>query len=321
MLSPEKLGTPSRDDFTADRNPWFRPLKTAVASGRLAHAFLLHGENLKELERSSLWFATQLLDTPCEGLTKHPDLLTLRPANKMQQIRVEDTRELMRKIQRSPHHSPYKFALIYEADRMNLSAANAFLKTLEEPPADTVICLLTTRPYELPATLLSRCLKYRIPCRSEPLSDPGWQAWGKRFRAWLKRVYATPSTPEERATVFFSLYGLAAQFETYLKRLSKETWEQDLPPSGITKEHLLALEASHYKELRKRLLTEIEQWTREAANELYRSSREAEFPIQALTASITALEHAVGLLEVNLNEGAAFEHFLLTLLRHWTAPR
>ena len=55
-----------------------------------------------------------------------------------------------------------RLLVIYEADRMNLSAANIFLKTLEEPTASTTILLLTTRPYSLLPTIRSRCQRVRF---------------------------------------------------------------------------------------------------------------------------------------------------------------
>jgi len=75
------------------------------------------------------------------------------------EIRIADVRLLQRRISFSPNESKFKVFLIEHVDQMNEKAANAFLKTLEEPPADTIIVMTTSRPNSLLATILSRCQK------------------------------------------------------------------------------------------------------------------------------------------------------------------
>ena len=72
-------------------------------------------------------------------------------------------RRLIDDLQKTSNQGGHKVAIIYEAERMNKESANAFLKTLEEPPSDTILFLLTHRPYDLIDTIKSRCLTYRIP--------------------------------------------------------------------------------------------------------------------------------------------------------------
>ena len=308
----------SENDLLSDAKV-LRVLQESIQSGRLAHAILLYGENLFDLERVALKLSGQLLDTEADALMKHPDLFTLRPVNKMRQINAQDTRELIRKIQYSPNRAARKVALVYEVDRMNSAAANAFLKTLEEPPVDTTTFLLTTRRHDLLDTLNSRCATFRVPCSSTPVSDPEWREWLNHYTDWLGRLRAVPSSPEERANVIFSLYGLAAQFEAHLKRIARENWREQaaaLPP-GLTDEHCLALETGAYKRLRQRLFTELELYTRDFAHEHIRREGSG-FSLPQFIQSIVDLEHCVHLLEVNLNETAALEYFLLRCLRNWT---
>ena len=70
-----------------------------------------------------------------EDANEHPDLFHLRPSGKARIITVEKTRSLIDGLYRTGHQSNKKVAIIHEADRMRKEAANAFLKTLEEPPA------------------------------------------------------------------------------------------------------------------------------------------------------------------------------------------
>ncbi|MCF7858453.1 MAG: DNA polymerase III subunit delta' [Candidatus Cloacimonetes bacterium] len=72
-------------------------------------------------------------------------------------IRIASIRMLEHRIQLSPNEGNYKIAIIEHADLMNVQAANAFLKTLEEPPEDTIIILTTSKPNSLLPTILSRC--------------------------------------------------------------------------------------------------------------------------------------------------------------------
>ena len=142
-----------------------RPVKVldqSIEKGRLAHGILLHGNNLEVLAEVGFALAKVLLQSSV-AVTRHPDFFSLRPTHKARQIRIKDTRELIRQIQHTPHQSENKVALVHEADRMNRESANAFLKTLEEPPADTTIVLISTRPYALLDTIRSRCFNFHIP--------------------------------------------------------------------------------------------------------------------------------------------------------------
>ena len=80
-------------------------------------------------------------------------------------IRVEQVRDLGQLLALRPHLGRRRVVLIQPADRLHPSAANALLKTLEEPPADTHFILVTAAPRRLPATILSRCVRlpFRLP--------------------------------------------------------------------------------------------------------------------------------------------------------------
>jgi DNA polymerase-3 subunit delta' len=106
--------------------------------------------------------AANLLDADLEG---HPDFFILRPESKSRRVSIAQVRQLEHSLSRKPHRAPLKVALILEAERMCLppaEAANAFLKTLEEPPDHSLLILTSDRPEQLLPTVRSRCLTFPI---------------------------------------------------------------------------------------------------------------------------------------------------------------
>ncbi|GAB4281441.1 MAG: hypothetical protein Tsb0018_10230 [Opitutales bacterium] len=293
-------------------------LEDAFESGRLAHAILLQGLELNVLAEVAHALAGALLDVR-EGFSvaAHPDFFTLRPSNKMRQIGVDDTRALIRALQHTAHQGSRKVAVIYEADRMNTAAANAFLKTLEEPAEGTIVLLLTVRPYDLLSTIRSRCLHFKVPAAAERVQDEAWQAWLGDYEAWLDGIVFDRYGAERKVELTMRLYGLLHQFGALLEDLAKLAWESEKAtlPDTLTEDEAVAMEAGSYKRVRRRLFAEIAQATRDFA--LIRSE-EPETTRFALTQALTALERSAGLLEVNFNEVAALEAFLLKSLRIWS---
>ncbi|NJK92207.1 MAG: hypothetical protein HC904_10480, partial [Blastochloris sp.] len=130
-------------------------LHQAYQDQRLAHAYLLTGDSLPELETLFHQIAADLLDS---DQLQHPDKHLIRPESKSRRLTVEQIRDLEHELQLKARQSRVKIACIIAADRMCLGqaeAANAFLKTLEEPPANSVIFLLSDRPEQLLPTIRS----------------------------------------------------------------------------------------------------------------------------------------------------------------------
>jgi DNA polymerase-3 subunit delta' len=136
-----------------------RRFAESIEKGRMGHSYLLTGDHAEALENLALGLAGQVLGAaPAE----HPDFHAVRPESKSRHITVEQVRELERELYLRPFTAPLKVAVIFDAERMCLggaSAANAFLKTLEEPPAHTLILLTSGRPAMLLPTIISRCLR------------------------------------------------------------------------------------------------------------------------------------------------------------------
>src|SRR6266850_1807809 len=168
----------------SEQNDSVRLLQRSLARGRLGHAYLFSGLDLSDLESVARALAKVLL---CEHPPKvsdsgfpldscdhcpscrqvdednHPDLIWVRPESKLRVVTIDQMRDLMQTIHLKPAQAPFKAGIIVSADRLNVQAANAFLKTLEEPPPDSVIVLLTTEPQRILETILSRCLRLNFP--------------------------------------------------------------------------------------------------------------------------------------------------------------
>jgi DNA polymerase-3 subunit delta' len=310
--------------------PAIAVIEQAIARQRLSHSLLLHGDDLETLTAVAHGIADRLLNVPGASANfppdQHPDCFALRPSGKMRQIKIgEDDRdpntmrEFIRKFSNSPAVAPRKVGLVYEADRMNVPTSNAFLKTLEEPPAHSTLLLLTTRPYALLPTIRSRVLHFRFPSAAATIAADGWAPWLEDYRAWLARLSDGVGTDKRAiADHVFTLYGLVARFSAVLDLATAEEWKRQkekLPPD-LEDDEQVAIETGIANGLRARLFAEIEAATRTFA--LPRLVAGDDATRRALTAAIDKLEHDVGLLRLNLNEAAALEDFLLASLRLWS---
>jgi len=297
-------------------------IESAITRQRLSHSLLLHGDDLPTLVLIAHAIADRLLNPPGSksqyAPAQHPDCFSLRPAGKMRQIGAEATRALISKVQVSASVASRKVAILHEVDRMNLTAANIFLKTLEEPPAHTTLLLLTTRPYVLLPTIRSRVLHFRFPTAAIPLEQPGLKAWLADYRDWLGRLTAGVGDKRAVADHIFSVYGLVARFNALLEAATAEAWavEKTKLPADIEEDEQVAIETGLANGLRSRIFSELEHATREFALPRLKAGDQA--IRNALVGAVHQLEHDVGLLRVNLNESAALENFLLSSLRLWT---
>ena len=175
--------------------------QTAAKEGRLAHAYLLTGAPPAELESLGKGLAANHLDADLEG---HPDFFVLRPESKSRRVSIAQVRSLEHSLSRRPHKAPLKVALILEAERMCLppaEAANAFLKTLEEPPDHSLLILTSDRPEQLLPTVRSRCLTFPILPDKHPAPIEGID---ELTRLWAESSEPTPLAAYRRASVLQS---------------------------------------------------------------------------------------------------------------------
>ncbi|ENO3940331.1 DNA polymerase III subunit delta' [Aeromonas veronii] len=177
--------------------PWLIPdwhaLSQTAQSGRLGHAWLLLGDpGLGKEQLAERLARLHLCQQPdrgepcgqchsCQLLDKgnHPDLGTITRDSKT--IGVEAIREICTRLQGSAQLGRGKVVIIPDAERMTESAANALLKTLEEPAGDSLLLLITSQVSRLLPTILSRCHKHvcQLPAEGETvrwLAEQGHQA-------------------------------------------------------------------------------------------------------------------------------------------------
>lgn len=302
-----------------------KTLETNLREGRLAHAILLTGDDLVLLRDVAGALAATTLDHPGDPAA-HPDLFSLRPARKARSIIVgkrgheepNTMRGLVRDLNQTANRGGWKVAVVHEADRMNAAAANAFLKTLEEPPQQTLILLLSTRPYDVIETIRSRCFQFKIPSSLRRNGNALWEEWQADYRGWINRLHVDPQKARRRPDhTLLEAYGLITRFVKAVTESAEASWkeqEASLPPS-MSEEEIEALKTGLQKGVRDRLLIDIEENTRLAAIEL---SHEVPFPASQLTRAIAALESSTGLLALNMKDDAALESFFLQSLRIWT---
>ncbi|HNU75334.1 MAG TPA: DNA polymerase III subunit delta', partial [Deltaproteobacteria bacterium] len=150
-------------------------LRTFVLTGKLPHALLFAGPAGvgKTMVAREFFKAVNCLDSPgdacdaCRSCVKmdsgsHPDFIMVGPSDNRTVITIEHIRGVISEVSLKPFEARFRFVVIEPAERMNNPAANALLKTLEEPPGATLIVLVTHNPILLLPTIVSRCQVLRF---------------------------------------------------------------------------------------------------------------------------------------------------------------
>lgn len=162
-------------------NPWELLIRSHIEQ-KLGHALMLTGGTPASRRDITNRFSNVLV---CESVQKtgrdnlsacgtcrgcsqfqadaHPNLIVLSPEEGKRDIGIENLRHAMDRLALSSHYGGRKILVIDPVDRLNPHGRDALLKTLEEPPADSHIILLTDRLMSLSATMRSRCQIVRLP--------------------------------------------------------------------------------------------------------------------------------------------------------------
>jgi len=260
-------------------------LQRSLERGRLAHAYLFTGQTLDELEALARTLAKTLncqnpvkkdglaVDSCDECLScrkidhaNHADVHWVRPESKMRVITIDQMRGLMQQIQLKPTEARFKVAIIVAADRLNASAANAFLKTLEEPPANSILILLTTDRQRILETILSRCLRLNF-------AGEGPRAFDAAQMAWLAAFSESAAAEHKSLLGRYRLMDLllrklneakASIDETLKARSPLERYEEAEKPLRVKwEEELSAAIEAEYRRQRADLLTVLQWWLRD----------------------------------------------------------
>jgi DNA polymerase III subunit delta' len=180
------------DFLSADSLPWLRGaqqrLRAALAARRLPHSLLLLSAPGLGAEQLANWITALVLcesqgARPCGVCASclllradsHPDSYLVRLEEDARQIKVDQVRALIDSLVLKSYRGGYKVGVIEGAESLNANGANAFLKTLEEPTADTVLIMIARPSHRLPATIASRCLRLTL----QPPSTEDAIAWLK----------------------------------------------------------------------------------------------------------------------------------------------
>jgi DNA polymerase III subunit delta' len=135
-------------------------LRRAHKQNRLAHAYLISGApgSGKRALAADLAGLVNDIDPSEVFSARAREVFVAEPESKSRRIVTEQVRNLEHALQMRAADGRRKVAIIFEADRLQPQAANAFLKTLEEPPENSLLLLLSSLPEVLPDTILSRCI-------------------------------------------------------------------------------------------------------------------------------------------------------------------
>lgn len=150
-------------------------LKRSLRSGKTAHSYLFEGiagcgRKKTALALVQALFCTVLPDDACGTCPScrkidggnHPDIHLIAPLPDKRDISIEQLRDMQHIVSLRPYEAPRKVCIIEPAERMSVSAANSLLKTLEEPPGNALIILLTENAGMLLPTVRSRCQLIRF---------------------------------------------------------------------------------------------------------------------------------------------------------------
>lgn len=311
-------------------------LKRQLTEGRVRHAYLFAGPQGVGRRTLALRLAQALNCTAapapgefcgecraCRGFARmqHADLLVVERQEGDREIKVGALRELSRSLSRTPLEARFQIALLLNLQEASEEAANALLKTLEEPNPSVVLCLTALDADSLPATIVSRCELIRMrPLPSQEL------AAGLQTRTDLSADRATLI-----ASISRGLPGLALRMVEDTSLLEKrETWlsaGEELLSASRVQRFAYAEKASKDRDaLRGQLLVWLSFWrdvllkSGQSSASLANPDRAAliqtlaaQLPVPAAHAALAAIERTLAQLETNVNARLAMEVLLLDL--------
>jgi DNA polymerase-3 subunit delta' len=310
----------------------FERLIEARTAGRLAHAYLLAGPPGSGCEWLAGQLAATILGTKPEDLSSHPDFHQAAPESKSRRIVTEQIRELEQALHMKPLAGRNKVAVIHDADRLQPQAANAFLKTLEEPPPGSHIVLTTTLRDAVLTTILSRCITVPLQSPSGHMRDAHTTNVAEAFEKALLQIGGPDAGTALRFTRIFqaemseireqATEGLESELKDQLKQYRdsidktwKDTRENQIKAQG---------ESTVLRE-RERFLAALGTVLAAALRQKIRPSTDCPENIQKIAGAneaktllkrLDALERTRRLLSAGVQEALALESGFLQMIAH-----
>lgn len=304
----------------------FKLLERALADGRLGHAYLISGSPGAGVDVFADDLAALFLGSGPVKVEGHPDFHVIEPGSKSRRLLIEQVRGLEEAIHRTPEKGSRKVAMIRDADRLMPQAANAFLKTLEEPPPGSLLLLTTELPEALLETIRSRCISVVLYSATP---SPG-SAREERMAAVMPRFFSLEAKHD--ATAAFSLTRIFRDLLEEVRGESAEKIKEDLAAEkshfGKTtegdweerEELLKAAAESEVLQERSRLLSVIANHFGILLRKLHASGDSSDAnETRRLLLCLEALEKLRTSLERGVQEGLALEAGFLELMLSFRA--
>lgn len=201
-------------------------LKRSIEMGRVSHAYLFSGIEGCGKRKTALAFVQAVfcgreeacgVCSSCRKVAggQHPDLHMLEPDGAF--IKIDQVRELQKELSYRPFEAPKKACIIDGAEKLNLSSGNALLKTLEEPPGNALMILVTPARSAVLQTILSRCQTLDFQPLSAELIEE--RLIRDQFPAEAARVAATLSGGSLRRGVEIATDGVLESRVSFLERV------------------------------------------------------------------------------------------------------
>lgn len=336
---------PSSPDIAAVADHFRR----AIAAGRMPHALIVSGRPRGGGLAAAEAILHLLYDTP-DGpadLYKNVDIRWIEPESKSRQIRAEDARSLIDFLALTSYEGGWKACVILFADRLNPDAQNILLKTLEEPPPNSLLVLVTATPSALLATVRSRAQTVDV-AETEDLTRKPWYphvldllrnpparrpadvlAWSDQLLAPLDELEDRVRAEEEqRATA-----AAEAEVRSPAKGKGRKTARASAPPDDlpkVAKDTIEARVATRVKEEQEELLSMVQNWQRDvlaclkdpAAPPLHFSAETSsiadqarDLPFPSALRRVTIVEEIRDLLSHNIRPAAALPRLARALAR------
>ena len=276
----------------------------AIQDGRPAHGYLVVGGVRGMARDLALDVLRDLFPGVSEeGFKTHPDIHWLYPEKKTRIVSVESVHaKFIDPMAQTSFAGGWKVGVLVGADRLNAAGANAFLKTLEEPPAKTVFLLLTDAPEQLLPTIVSRCQRIDLPDAHEHLLADPW-------RTNVLGVLADPELADRTAACFVKKAVAAERLAKVLESL-KDQAEQEVSAeiaasaqegAELSEDEENALVSSRYREYRRDFLFTVMEFF---------AKRMREAPRHAAFRNVEAVEDMARSLDRNMNELAVLSFFM-----------